>query len=85
MAGHKGGISRILHKLERNVEDGNYYEAHQMYKTLSFRYLSTSLITNYNNKGKFSDTLVRSDTTMQLNSYITVLAYFCPKTSKKVV
>lgn len=33
------GVSRVLEKLERSVEDGNYYEAHQMYRTLYFRYL----------------------------------------------
>ncbi|CAD5124380.1 DgyrCDS12669 [Dimorphilus gyrociliatus] len=40
MAGQRGGVTRILKKLERNIENGNYYEAHQMYKTLSFRYIS---------------------------------------------
>lgn len=31
------GISRVLEKLEKSVKDGNYYEAHQMYRTLYFR------------------------------------------------
>ncbi|KAJ8966661.1 hypothetical protein NQ314_003389 [Rhamnusium bicolor] len=33
------GVSRVLEKLEKSVKDGNYYEAHQMYRTLYFRYL----------------------------------------------
>ncbi|CAG9824731.1 unnamed protein product [Phaedon cochleariae] len=33
------GISRVLEKLEKSVKDGNFYEAHQMYRTLYFRYL----------------------------------------------
>lgn len=31
------GVSRVLQKLENSVKDGNYYEAHQMYRTLYFR------------------------------------------------
>lgn len=34
------GVSRVLAKLEASVQSGNYYEAHQMYRTLYFRYLS---------------------------------------------
>lgn len=34
------GVSRVLAKLEASVESGNYYEAHQMYRTLYFRYSS---------------------------------------------
>ncbi|CAH1100273.1 unnamed protein product [Psylliodes chrysocephalus] len=34
------GVSRVLEKLEKSVKDGNFYEAHQMYRTLYFRYLS---------------------------------------------
>lgn len=34
------GVARVLAKLESSVESGNYYEAHQMYRTLYFRYLS---------------------------------------------
>ncbi|CAG9865262.1 unnamed protein product [Phyllotreta striolata] len=34
------GVSRVLEKLEKSVKDGNYYEAHQMYRTLYFRYLT---------------------------------------------
>lgn len=30
-------ISRVLEKLEKSVSDGNFYEAHQMYRTLYFR------------------------------------------------
>ncbi|XP_044731601.1 Golgi to ER traffic protein 4 homolog [Chrysoperla carnea] len=33
------GVSRVLTKLEASVSSGNYYEAHQMYRTLYFRYL----------------------------------------------
>lgn len=36
----RGGVSRVLLKLEASVEAGNYYEAHQMYRTLYFRYLT---------------------------------------------
>ena len=31
------GVGRVLAKLQRSIEAGNYYEAHQMYKTLYFR------------------------------------------------
>ncbi|XP_044252427.1 Golgi to ER traffic protein 4 homolog [Tribolium madens] len=34
------GVSRVLEKLENSVKNGNYYEAHQMYRTLYFRYLA---------------------------------------------
>ncbi|XP_058443480.1 Golgi to ER traffic protein 4 homolog [Malaya genurostris] len=34
------GVARVLAKLEASIESGNYYEAHQMYRTLYFRYLS---------------------------------------------
>lgn len=34
------GIQRVLGKLEASLNSGNYYEAHQMYRTLYFRYLS---------------------------------------------
>ncbi|XP_055608798.1 Golgi to ER traffic protein 4 homolog [Uranotaenia lowii] len=34
------GVARVLAKLESSLESGNYYEAHQMYRTLYFRYLS---------------------------------------------
>ncbi|XP_023016354.2 Golgi to ER traffic protein 4 homolog isoform X1 [Leptinotarsa decemlineata] len=33
------GISRVLEKLEKSIEDGHFYEAHQMYRTLYFRYM----------------------------------------------
>lgn len=32
------GVSRVLGKLDSSIEAGNYYEAHQMYRTLYFRY-----------------------------------------------
>lgn len=34
------GVSRVLDKLEASVNSGHYYEAHQMYRTLYFRYRS---------------------------------------------
>ncbi|XP_041977969.1 Golgi to ER traffic protein 4 homolog [Aricia agestis] len=33
------GVSRVRDKLEASVNSGQYYEAHQMYRTLYFRYL----------------------------------------------
>ncbi|XP_068631747.1 Golgi to ER traffic protein 4 homolog [Battus philenor] len=33
------GASRVLDKLEVSINNGEYYEAHQMYRTLYFRYL----------------------------------------------
>jgi len=33
------GAERVLLKLRKSIEDENYYEAHQMYRTLYFRYL----------------------------------------------
>ncbi len=38
MASKRGGVERVLAKLHASVEQGNYYEAHQMYRTLYFRY-----------------------------------------------
>ena len=32
------GVSRVLAKLNTSLENGNYYEAHQMYRTLYYRY-----------------------------------------------
>ena len=37
MAAAGRGTSRVLQKLKHNVEEGNYYEAHQMYRTLYHR------------------------------------------------
>lgn len=31
------GVQRVLAKLEASINSGNYYEAHQMYRTLHFR------------------------------------------------
>lgn len=31
------GVARVLAKLKSSVEEGRYYEAHQMYRTLYFR------------------------------------------------
>lgn len=36
--GTERGVSRVLAKLDSSIEAGNYYEAHQMYRTLYFRY-----------------------------------------------
>lgn len=33
------GVARILGKLDTNLEEGNFYEAHQNYKTLCYRYV----------------------------------------------
>lgn len=35
------GVGRVLDKLEASVNSGQYYEAHQMYRTLYFRYIKT--------------------------------------------
>ncbi|XP_063971881.1 Golgi to ER traffic protein 4 homolog [Diachasmimorpha longicaudata] len=40
------GILRVLSKLEASVNSGNYYEAHQMYRTLYFRYLGQKKYTD---------------------------------------
>ncbi|EAA06358.4 Golgi to ER traffic protein 4 homolog [Anopheles merus] len=42
------GVSRVLGKLRASVESKNFYEAHQMYRTLYFRYVS---------QGKYADVL----------------------------
>ncbi|KAL0278753.1 UNVERIFIED_CONTAM: hypothetical protein PYX00_000479 [Menopon gallinae] len=34
------GVERVRSKLDACIKSGNYYEAHQMYRTLYFRYLS---------------------------------------------
>jgi len=39
MAGRRGGTERVLSKLKASIENENYYEAHQMYRTLYFRFL----------------------------------------------
>lgn len=38
------GVARVNAKLKEALETGNYYEAHQMYRTLYFR-----LVTDYSN------------------------------------
>ena len=37
MSARRGGIERVLSKLKTSIENENYYEAHQMYRTLYFR------------------------------------------------
>jgi hypothetical protein len=39
-AGVRDGVSRTLAKLDKRIADGEYYEAHQLYRTLYFRYTS---------------------------------------------
>jgi len=39
MAGRRGGVERVMSKLKTSIENQNFYEAHQMYRTLYFRYL----------------------------------------------
>jgi len=39
MATRRGGTERVLSKLKNSIENQNYYEAHQMYRTLYFRYI----------------------------------------------
>ena len=34
----RDGVSRTLAKLEKRIADGEFYEAHQLYRTLCFRY-----------------------------------------------
>lgn len=38
------GVGRVLDKLEASVNSGQYYEAHQMYRTLYFRYIFFGLL-----------------------------------------
>eukprot|EP01135_Chromosphaera_perkinsii_P010272 Nk52_evm14s2085 gene=Nk52_evmTU14s2085 len=33
----EGGVSNVIAKLERNIANGQYYEAHQMYRTVYYR------------------------------------------------
>jgi len=33
------GVQRVLSKLESAVNAGNFYEAHQMYRTLYYRWV----------------------------------------------
>ncbi|XP_068760718.1 Golgi to ER traffic protein 4 homolog [Montipora capricornis] len=35
-----GGTRRLLQKLEKSIEDGEFYEAHQLIRTLYFRYMA---------------------------------------------
>lgn len=34
------GVTKVLSKLQESIQAGKYYEAHQKYRTLYFRYLS---------------------------------------------
>ena len=42
MASRRGGVERVLSKLKNSIENNNYYEAHQMYRTLYFRFVDTA-------------------------------------------
>jgi hypothetical protein len=33
------GVANVKEKLQKSVEAGDYYEAHQMYRTVYFRYI----------------------------------------------
>ena len=39
------GASRVYVKLRKSIDEGNYYEAHQMYRTLYHRYLQQKKFT----------------------------------------
>lgn len=39
MANRRGGTERVMTKLKSSIENRNFYEAHQMYRTLYFRYI----------------------------------------------
>jgi len=43
------GVARILAKLKNNLDSGNFYEAHQLYRTLYFRYSAQSKLTEAEN------------------------------------
>lgn len=40
----ESGVARVLEKLKVSVNAGQYYEAHQMYRTLYFRYTLNTII-----------------------------------------
>ena len=42
-----GGTQRVLQKLNKSIEDGEYYEAHQLIRTLYFRFVSFCVFDNY--------------------------------------
>ncbi|KAI8999787.1 hypothetical protein BC832DRAFT_616368 [Gaertneriomyces semiglobifer] len=46
MEGGDRGVDRVLKKLATAVQDGNYYEAHQMYHSVSRRYLKQGKVTD---------------------------------------
>ena len=41
------GASRVLAKLNASLENGNFYEAHQMYRTLYYRYSKYTCMKSY--------------------------------------
>ena len=43
------GVARVLSKLNASLENGNYYEAHQMYRTLYYRYSAQNKWTELEN------------------------------------
>ena len=44
--GAGGGMVRVKAKLKRALENKDYYEAHQMYKTLYFRRVSGTTLSS---------------------------------------
>ncbi|KAK9717840.1 hypothetical protein K7432_005934 [Basidiobolus ranarum] len=46
MAANSKGTDKVILKLQRSVEEGNYYEAHQMYRTVCNRYVKQSKYKN---------------------------------------
>lgn len=64
MATSRVGTAKVLHKLKKSVEDGNYYEAHQMYHSVFQRYVTVdSLIQEHRyNKILTQLTIISSDT-----------------------
>ena len=43
-AGKNTGTERLLQKLEKSIEDEEYYEAHQLIRTLYFRFVFFTLL-----------------------------------------
>jgi len=41
------GTQRLLQKLNKSIEDGEYYEAHQLIRTLYFRFVISCVFDNY--------------------------------------
>ncbi|POI36150.1 hypothetical protein CIB84_000096 [Bambusicola thoracicus] len=52
---NRGGVQRVEGKLRASVEKGDYYEAHQMYRTLFFSnfYQGFAVVSRYMSQGKY--------------------------------